>query len=78
MERSVKPNLPKDDFQVLWGAPAIADDLGSDVRRVYYLLRNGRFRGAARKIGSAWVAERGKLRGLFTEEEAADARETAP
>jgi hypothetical protein len=78
MEHSVKStSSPKDEFRVLFGAPAIADELGTDVRRVYYLLRAGHLKGAAKKLGNQWTAERGKLRAIFLEEEAADARETA-
>jgi hypothetical protein len=46
--------------EVLWGARAIADEIGIDVRACYYLLQCERL--PAKKIGDVWVTTRSRLR----------------
>jgi len=48
---------------LLWGADAIADELGIDVRRAYYLLENKLIPGT--KTGRSWSSSRRKLREHF-------------
>jgi hypothetical protein len=55
-------------MELLWGAAAIADELGIDRRKAFYLLEKGSL--PAKKIQGRWVAERGKLRAFFIEEAA--------
>ena len=45
---------------VLWGAAAIAEEIGLPVREVFYQLELGRL--PAKKVGAIWVASRTKLR----------------
>jgi hypothetical protein len=59
-------------LDLLWGAKAIADEIGTNVRQAFYLLENRVI--PARKVGRLWVAERGKLRRYFLEEEGSDAQ----
>jgi hypothetical protein len=55
-------------MELLWGAAAIADELGIDHRKAFYLLEKGAL--PAKKIQGRWVVERGKLRAFFIEEAA--------
>jgi hypothetical protein len=55
-------------MELLWGAAAIADELGIDSRKAFYLLEKGSL--PAKKVQGRWVADRGKLRAFFTEEAA--------
>ena len=55
-------------MDLLWGAAAIADELGIDRRKAFYLLEKGSL--PAKKVQGRWVAERGRLRAFFTEEAA--------
>lgn len=59
----------RDDPDFLWGAKAIATDLGITTRRAFYLLEQGMI--PATKIGSLWVAGRSKIRAHLLGEEAA-------
>jgi hypothetical protein len=43
----------------LWGAKAIAEEIGRSVRQTYYLLETGQL--PARKVGATWVAMRRRL-----------------
>jgi hypothetical protein len=51
---------------VLIGAPAIADEIGVAVRRVYYWLNQGQIPGA--RIGTQWTSTRSALRRHFSGE----------
>lgn len=51
----------KDDL--LWGAQAIADEIGLDRRVVFYLLQNGAL--PATKTGNTWTSTRSRLRRHF-------------
>ncbi len=57
---SAKPSL-KDD--VLFGAQAIADELGLDLRKVFYMLERGHL--PATKCGATWTTTRSRLRRFF-------------
>jgi hypothetical protein len=50
---------------LLWGAQAIADFIGRDVRDVYYLLQRGLL--DADKCGDLWVSTRTRLHRQFNE-----------
>jgi hypothetical protein len=65
--RKIVSNL-KD--QLIWGADAIADELGRDRRQVYHLLTKGALPGA-RKVGGRWVIAKGSLWKIFRDEVAA-------
>lgn len=54
---------------LLWGAGAIAREVGIAERKVFYQLESGNL--PAKKIGGQWVASRKKLRALFYGDEAA-------
>jgi hypothetical protein len=51
------PSLAGD---ILFGAEAIAEELGVDIRRAFYMLSHGHIPG--RKIGGTWVTTRSALR----------------
>jgi len=40
-------------LRVVWGAPAIAQAIGREVRAVYHMLENGTLPGA-KKVGGVW------------------------
>jgi hypothetical protein len=48
---------------LLHGAQAIADEIGVDVRRAFYLLERGHI--PAQKLGRTWTASRTRLRQHF-------------
>jgi hypothetical protein len=50
-------------LDLVWGADAIASEIGVNVRRCFYLLENGEL--PAQKVGGRWVADRGQLRERF-------------
>jgi hypothetical protein len=50
-------------ISLIWGAKAIAEELGVSPRKAFYLLESGAI--PARKVGNLWVADRGKLRTFF-------------
>jgi len=54
----LSPTSLADDL--LWGAAAIADELGLNRRKVFYYLERGTL--PARKVGELWVASRRQLR----------------
>ena len=51
-------------LDLLWGAKAIADEIGVDPRQAFHMLETRLI--PAKKIGARWVAERGQLRAFFT------------
>lgn len=51
------------DLQLLWGAGAIATELGCDRRRAFYLLEKGEI--PAKKVGGKWVVRRDELHAFF-------------
>jgi hypothetical protein len=55
----------RSDFHVLWGAAAIAEELGLTRRQTFYLLESGELPG--RKIGRQWAVEKSVLRQFFTD-----------
>jgi hypothetical protein len=57
---SAKASL-KDD--VLFGAQAIADELGLELRKTFYLLERGYL--PATKCGAMWTTTRSRLRRFF-------------
>jgi hypothetical protein len=50
---------------LLFGAQAIADELGVSVRKTFYLLERSLI--PARKIGATWTSTRSRLRQHFEE-----------
>jgi hypothetical protein len=58
--------LPK--LELVWGAKAIAQELGVGIRRAFYLLESGAL--PAKKVQGRWVVERSRLRALFIGEAA--------
>ena len=48
---------------ILWGAQAIADELGRDVRAVYFLCQRGLL--DVSKVGDVWTTTRTRLRAQF-------------
>jgi hypothetical protein len=50
-------------FDPVWGARNIGKEINLGPRQALYLLEIGAL--PARKLGSRWVAERGKLREFF-------------
>lgn len=48
---------------LLWGAAAIATELGIPRRKAFYLLETGRIR--AKKLGGLWVGSRSGLHEQF-------------
>ena len=59
-DTSAKPSL-RDD--VLFGAQAIADELGLELRKTFYLLERGYL--PATKCGATWTSTRSRLRRFF-------------
>jgi hypothetical protein len=53
------PASPTDpeNLDLIWGAAAIAKELGTEPRKAYHLLGRGRVPGAM-KIGALWVLSR--------------------
>ena len=61
-ERNTSAKLSlKDD--VLFGAQAIADELGLELRKTFYLLERGYL--PATKCGATWTSTRSRLRRFF-------------
>jgi hypothetical protein len=67
-------NALADDL--LFGAQAIADELGIDTRKTFYLLERHLIPG--RKVGGTWTAMRSQLRRHFEDVDAASAATPAP
>ena len=55
-------------LDLVWGAEAIAAEIGVGIRRAFYLLEKGSI--PAKKVQGRWVVERRKLQAFFTEEAA--------
>jgi hypothetical protein len=53
------------EIVLIWGAEAIANEIGVGTRRAFHLLENGEL--PAKKVGGRWVVERGTLRNFFIE-----------
>lgn len=49
--------------RIIWGAKAIADEIGRTERQTFHLLETGRL--PATKIGGRWAADVVRLRALF-------------
>lgn len=54
---------PQVELQLVWGAEAIAAELGVSARRAYHLLEQREI--PARKVGGRWVADKSRLRDFF-------------
>jgi hypothetical protein len=67
--KTTTTNVLADD--VLFGAQAIANEIGRDIRQTFYLLERGYL--PARKTGRIWTATRSGLRRHFNGEADADA-----
>lgn len=52
-----------EDLGLIWGATAIARELGIPARRAFYLLERGYL--PAKKVGDSWVVSRHGLRQHF-------------
>ena len=50
-------------LSAIWGAKAIAAEIGVSVRSVYWMLESGTL--PARKVGDRWVADRSVLNNFF-------------
>lgn len=50
-------------LDLVWGADALAQELGVTRRRAFYLLESGEL--PAKKVAGRWVVERRKLREFF-------------
>lgn len=57
------------NLNLVWGAEAIAKEIGQGVRRTFYLLETGAL--PARKVGGRWVTDRQQLRDFFLSKEVA-------
>jgi hypothetical protein len=57
----------EDVTEVLWGAEAIAKEIGANLRQCYHLLETRKI--PARKVGKTWTATRSRLREFFRETE---------
>jgi hypothetical protein len=60
--------LTDQKLDLVWGAEAIAAELGVGIRRAFYLLEKGSL--PAKKVQGRWVIERGRLHAFFTQEAA--------
>jgi excisionase family DNA binding protein len=65
MEPSGKPT----SLDLIWGAEAIATELGCDRRRAFYLCEKGEI--PAKKVGGKWVVRRDELHAFFLKGDAA-------
>lgn len=54
------------EFELVWGAEAIAAFIGRPVRATFHMLEKGEL--PARKVGQRWVAERGQLIRFFLDQ----------
>lgn len=50
-------------LDLIWGADAIAAELGCNRRRAYHLLENGEI--PAKRVGGKWVVRRDELHAFF-------------
>ena len=62
----------RNDLEPIWGAKAIAQEIGVPARRGLYLLASGYLKGA-RKMGGVWTITRRQLRECFEGEHERDA-----
>jgi len=56
-------------FELIWGADAIAKEIGKSPRAVFHMLEKGMITPARKKCGR-WVVERGALVRFFLEDAA--------
>ena len=54
-------------LDLIWGAERIAQEINLTTRQTFHQLETGAI--PAKKVGGKWVAERGKLREFFTDQE---------
>lgn len=59
---------PEEKPRPIWGAKAIAAEIGVSVRSVYWMLENGTL--PARKVGDRWVCDAQQLHNLIRGEAA--------
>lgn len=50
-------------IDLVWGAEAIAEELGTTTRKAFHMLESGTL--PARKVGNRWVADRNALHDFF-------------
>jgi len=55
-------------LDLIWGASAIAAEIGVDPRKAFWMLEQGTL--PAKRVGRRWVVSRAKLREFFTGEAA--------
>nr|WP_026479354.1 hypothetical protein [Ahrensia sp. 13_GOM-1096m] len=55
-----------DSVDLIWGAEEIAKLIGRSRRSTFHMLEKGEL--PAKRVGSRWVAERGKLISFFLED----------
>lgn len=55
--------MAETNLNLIWGAEAIAAELGVSTRRAFHLLETSSI--PARKVGGRWVIERGKTATFF-------------
>lgn len=55
------------DSNILWGAEAIAQFLGTSTAATFHLLEGGKI--PARRVGRRWAADRDTLRRFFAGED---------
>nr|WP_080577472.1 hypothetical protein [Sinorhizobium fredii] len=65
----MQPSEPKLKEDLLWGASAIAREIGRGERSTYYLLEKGEL--PAKKVCGRWVATRSNLRSFLGGEQPA-------
>ncbi|QKC86451.1 DNA-binding protein [Mesorhizobium sp. NZP2077] len=56
-------------IDLVWGAENIGKEINQKPRQTFYMLEAGLL--PAKKVGTKWVAERGKLRAFFIGEDVA-------
>jgi len=54
---------PTTELDLIWGADAIANELGVNLRQAFYLLDKGEI--PAKKVGRKWCTSRRGLRAHF-------------
>jgi hypothetical protein len=64
--------MNEDVSEVLWGAEAIAKEIGANLRQCYHLLETRKI--PARKVGKTWTATRSRLHKFFQETESETSR----
>lgn len=66
----MKTHHPSADLELIWGADAIARELGISTRECFYLMKEKRI--PAKKVGRRWCSSRRGLREHFADVLVAD------